>query len=229
MTEHREGSGLIPVGSLTSKIADTLTVSDSPTATSEPCAPISSRGSLTAPEDRKLGLGGAHPKVPGAIGVGARRNETAINNLALVASWPPPVQSWIGSAAILSYDDDYNLSGVRWPDHVPLTPTGQKLAAAALVSTRKALEPADDTEIIMSLARLRVSCASRNLDADDMQATLGVYADELANYPADVIRDACKRMGREKWFPALGEVLAVCDRLVLWRRRAAQQLEAMAG
>ncbi len=42
------------------------------------------------------------------------------------------------------------------------------------------------------LARLKVLTRERNLSQEDLVAQIAIYADELSQYPLDVIRDACQ-------------------------------------
>ena len=69
------------------------------------------------------------------------------------------------------------------------------------------------------LGRLKVNTSSRNMSQDDLKAQIAIYAEELTEYPIDVVRDACRWWGKwEKWFPAWAELREICDERVMKRR-----------
>ena len=69
------------------------------------------------------------------------------------------------------------------------------------------------------LARLKVLTAARNLGQADLVAQIAIYAEELTEYPIDVVREACRWWAaREKWFPSWAELRAACDERVMKRR-----------
>ncbi|KKM12092.1 hypothetical protein LCGC14_1720340, partial [marine sediment metagenome] len=54
---------------------------------------------------------------------------------------------------------------------------------------------------------------------EDLAALIAIYAEELAEYPLDVVRDACRTWARrEKWFPAWADLRALCEERVMKRR-----------
>ena len=69
------------------------------------------------------------------------------------------------------------------------------------------------------LARLKMMTAARSTGQDDLVAQIAIYADELSEYPADVVRDVCRWWAaREKWFPTWAELRQACDERVMKRR-----------
>lgn len=91
---------------------------------------------------------------------------------------------------------------------------------------RAALQPPSPDVIERELARLRVKTASRDPGQDDLALTFAVYAEELADYPEDIVVTVCrgwiKRGG--KFWPALAELTEPADRLVTERRALADAL-----
>lgn len=82
-----------------------------------------------------------------------------------------------------------------------------------------ACRPASPDVITAELARLRVATAGRVLSGVSMAAWLAVLGEELERYPADVVREACRRWARrEKWTPSVAELVEECERLMARRR-----------
>lgn len=93
------------------------------------------------------------------------------------------------------------------------------MVSAALQALDEALEPAPKASIIKALVRLRLSTNSRAQDADDARVQNAIYADELAEFPWDVIEEALRKLARlEDWFPPISKVRDQCQELVRWRR-----------
>jgi hypothetical protein len=102
------------------------------------------------------------------------------------------------------------------------------MQAIALVG--QALQPAPGEVISNELVRLRVLTASRGHDLALERAMFNVYLEELGEYPADVVVDACRAWGRrEKFWPSGAELRAECDRRVLRRKRLRDALKAAAA
>lgn len=69
------------------------------------------------------------------------------------------------------------------------------------------------------LARLKVLTATRNLSQADLTAQIAIYAEELTEYPIDVVRESCRWWAaREKWFPSWAELRDACEERVMKRR-----------
>lgn len=77
------------------------------------------------------------------------------------------------------------------------------------------LAPLPKDRILKGLTRLQVICLEREKSEIDKQARAKIYADELSNYPADVVVKAL--MKKYKWFPSLAELLDVCDNEMAFR------------
>ena len=76
-------------------------------------------------------------------------------------------------------------------------------------------EPLPKDRILKGLTRLQVICPERAKNEIDKQARAKIYSDELSNYPADVVVKAL--MTKFKWFPALSELLDICDNEMAFR------------
>lgn len=85
--------------------------------------------------------------------------------------------------------------------------------------------PAHPDMVTKELARLKAGTVGRAMDGIDMEAWLIVVGDELEEFPADVIRGACRKwLRREKWTPSVAELVDECQRL--GRRRKLLRIAA---
>ena len=99
-------------------------------------------------------------------------------------------------------------------------------ARRAMDLLRRLNEPASPDFCRMEVGRLKVTTSARNMGQDDLDATIAVLGEELARYPPDVVRSACRHLGRSsKWFPSLSELMAECEDRVGKRRRLLRGLE----
>ena len=101
--------------------------------------------------------------------------------------------------------------------------TGAEEAIAVLEALNA---PAGQSECAVELGRLTVLTKARSEDRDDTKFRLGVLADELASYPLDVVRGACRHWTKYRtFFPAWAELRALCEERVLKRRCLLSALE----
>ena len=77
------------------------------------------------------------------------------------------------------------------------------------------LAPLPKDRILKGLTRLQVICPEREKSEFDKQARTKIYIEELSKYPADVVVKAL--MTKFKWFPALAELLDICDNEMAFR------------
>lgn len=124
---------------------------------------------------------------------------------------------------------------VRFPDdghgwdgcYVPTAPREwTPEARAAWNDARDAVArlcaPAGEPAVIAELAKLSVAQARRDAADTDKRALLAVMAEDLAEFPADIVSHACTRWRRrERWFPTPAELIDECQRLA--RRRYAMR------
>lgn len=74
--------------------------------------------------------------------------------------------------------------------------------AGAISTVRASMTPADPDTTLKWLAELSVKCAIKDQTEFSGKLTLGVYAKELAAYPADIVRDALREWAQDsKWWP----------------------------
>lgn len=100
------------------------------------------------------------------------------------------------------YGYDFEITGYELTGPVP---AGDLAIACEMVA--HCLSRVPEATLKAELARLRVSTKSRAEVDDDLAMGFQVYAEECAKYPADVVRDALRSLGRmEKFYPALSEV-----------------------
>jgi len=78
------------------------------------------------------------------------------------------------------------------------------------------LEPLPQDRILKGLTRLQVICPEREKSEIDKKFRLKIYVEELSKYPADIVVTALLK--RYKWFPALAELLDVCDNEMAFRK-----------
>ncbi len=139
------------------------------------------------------------------------------------ASWPERLKTLLCSRA--KYDADFEVLGYE-PIKVT-TEAGRAAVQSASQMLNEALAPAPKEVILKALARLKLSTNARNQDGDDARFQRAVYVEELAEFPADVVVEACRKMARlEDWFPPIGKLRAECQQLVRWRRLTAEVLRA---
>lgn len=121
---------------------------------------------------------------------------------ALIASLPLPVRSRLKSKVNHDFDlMGYELSGVVDAD----------LAAEAHAVVCQSCVPADRAVILAEVTKCFAVTAARDHDETDMKATLAGMVDGLREFPADVIRDACRAYAKgNKWRPSLSELREYC-------------------
>jgi len=98
---------------------------------------------------------------------------------------------------------------------------------SAKANLRTAMMPAERKLIISELTRLRMVTKSRNGAEEDLAACLAAYADELIEYPRDVLVSTLRHFGITAVFwPALAEIVSAMDATLAWRRNIAEVLAA---
>ena len=134
-------------------------------------------------------------------------------------AWP---QSLSDQGVVYGEDGQFEatLTGCRLPNE--LRPHERDAAEAALAELVVWCEPAPNAVLLAELAKMRVALAHRNAETHEERTVAIVFADDCGEYPADVIREACRDWRRtEKWFPTPAELRARCARLArqrfLWR------------
>jgi hypothetical protein len=74
-------------------------------------------------------------------------------------------------------------------------------------------------ELVQEVTRCLAVTVARERDQADLKAMLAVMAEELAEFPADVLRAELSAWARrEKWWPTLSELRDRCQRAMRLRR-----------
>lgn len=110
-----------------------------------------------------------------------------------------------------------------------ITVSGDKAGLAALADDyRKALVPAASQQVEEWLAELSVIVAGGAQDEFTVRLKVKAYLKRLADYPADVVREALTVV-RWKYWPSWDELADVCDRLSGMRRAVLRRIEEAAS
>lgn len=96
----------------------------------------------------------------------------------------------------------------------------------ALAILETANKPAPPDVAAKAVTALRLRTKTRPEHANDLDALVTLFADDLSEYPADVVVDACKAWARQnKWFPSWSELIDYLDFRVRKRRRMLEALQ----
>lgn len=99
---------------------------------------------------------------------------------------------------------------------------------AAIAAYRAACEPAGFAEALVQVAAIHAVLPRQGRADADHKVLLRLIAEDLAEYPADVLRDACREVRRgERWMPAPAVVIDACERRVRRRRDTLELLELL--
>jgi len=217
--DHREDHEFRRAGSLLPKIVDSVKPSVSTPGTSSP-----NSGTTGLPRPAPAGPSSTGLQ-RGALGVAALLNgdnPTATDN-ALMASLPPSVAPMLVPVDREFYDEQYgyDFEFSHFDLVAPLSPDDRR---ASLRIVDAALAP-DLKTIFTELARLRMLTKARMESDASTEAMASVYAEEMNEYPPDVVRAACRGWSRrEKWWPSWAELKSELDRHVRKRRALAAVL-----
>lgn len=220
-----------PIGNLAKKIASTAENSGTETmkSTQKPqnSALISTAPTLQNPSKNPgtmLGGDGLEKTKTVALQSALQADDPSATDRALEASLPPSVKTsvleiWTDKGnAQTGWDGE--LTGIQLTKPMPISDL--KLAAETV---RKSMARMHPSEIQKGLARLRVLTKVRAETTDDIRLSLAIYADEMANYPADVIRYVIKTQPKIiPWWPAWSEL---SERLDLYTRKRQRLLDAI--
>ena len=119
-------------------------------------------------------------------------------------------------------DDD---RGAR-PKYYLCQPIKESDRRQALEILRAVNECAGRHVTLTEIARLKMLTKGRAETEADLKGQAVAMAQELEAYPPDVVRDAARSWARrEKWFPALAEMIELCEAGVRKRRDLLRALE----
>lgn len=213
-----EERGFRQIGNLTNKIVNSLGVTDMTPTSSDQSSATTGSGLAEKPAVNSIGR-----RRGGINAVTTRNTPPSVykTDQALEVSLPEPLRTWLRSMA--NYDADHHV--ISYAPIEPKTDAGLEMMAEARNMISEFLLPAPKAVILKALAKLRLSCISRAQHDDDSKLQRAVYVDDLQEFPADVVKEACTRLGRtEDWFPPLHKVRDECQHLVRWRRATAKAL-----
>lgn len=169
-------------------------------------------------------------RLPGVIGSSMRSsvanaNVPATSGASLVAGLSPAV----ATSLCAKYE---RLPGDQYDDRL----AGYELGAAvepvdleearALVAA--ALAPCAPAVITRELIRLRLVTAKRDGDQPITDLALAVYAEDLGEYPEDIVAAVCRKFrgpGESPFFPTLPELCTAAEALMRERRMIAEAIK----
>lgn len=147
---------------------------------------------------------------------------------ALAASLPDSVTCWLQPKRATRFtDEEAIIEFLAW-EMVPMAPRPENRdLSQALALTLTTLEPARSTQIIGLLGELRLKTRTRHGSPDDALAQVGLYARDLEQWPADVVRHVLGQWPVTcDFWPTWRELAEACDRACKKRRALAEFLRA---
>lgn len=129
---------------------------------------------------------------------------------AVVALLPPQLRSLLRS----KLNGEFDIVGWEWLGSPDLGEAAQALAIVA-----QTCRPVTATQALNALTRCFAVTKGKRDDEIDIKATLAAMVDGLAEFPADVVNDACRAYARCNVFrPSLAELRDLC-----WTRFRARE------
>jgi hypothetical protein len=225
--EENEDRAFLPIGSLATRILNLPPSTDSTTAKSpKPPQSSATTGQRLPVSTRSNLIGPQHGATVSAILASADKNRTGVEpyqiDRALDHSLPPCVLSCLETTSSYTADPVYGFTGTieTYMAVGSLKEEQRGELRNAIIMLEDASRPAPSDMIVYELGRMRVQTKAKAEDTDNMEFILRVYAEDMREYPADVIREACRKWSRtEKFFPAWSELKEILDRLAAKRRR----------
>ena len=144
----------------------------------------------------------------------SQNQTTLVQDRQVMASLPPSVSSRL----IELWDGDWNVVGYELEPGADQDDINLAIDLIQVIS-----QPADRKTIIQELTRLHVSTKQRSQEASDTAMQLQVYAEALAEYPADAVIDALRKWHKThngQWWPSLKELTDEID----WRNNRAKMI-----
>lgn len=217
--EAGEGHGSERIGSLTSKIVNSLRVVDSIPSEPPPNSGITGLAKRVRPESNSTGRqrGGTN-----VVTTPTRSPSVWQTDQAIRAALPSPVNSWLRANEVTELltgaDGQFEDAVLIGYGGAELSGLGGRLVAEALEVFETEALPASRQQLMPLIADLWEGTSHAQSSAVDLKLKFAGYCAMLQEYPADVAREAIERWDhREKWWPARNELRAECDRLNNWR------------
>jgi hypothetical protein len=191
-----------PIGNLTSKIVHSLSPEGSIRTHSErsslPATLPKQRSPQTGTQAGGRGVSTLSSSLLSALS-GADAWST---DKALLASLPPQV----AQSLVSKVGPDFDVIGYDLKPGCSREDLGKALAIVS-----QACEPDRPEHVVSELVRLNSVTQSRERQDTDLEMSYVAMAEGLADFPADVIRDACRAYARcHKWRPSLSELREFC-------------------
>lgn len=202
LESRSEERGLRPIGSLMPKIEPLPSNSASNQTRSGRNIEITGSESRALEASRPTGGQLGAITAGGALSRALDGADAWATDKALVAALPPQ----IAQSLVSKVDHDFDLIGYTLK---PGCDPAEARTALAIVDA--ACVPAQSKSIVQELAKLNAMTKAREHDETDMEVWYLAMADGLAEFPLDVIKEACRVYARcEKWRPSLSELREYC-------------------
>lgn len=211
-----EEPGFQTIGTLTPRIAHTLKNAGSIPMPSPSALPTTGTPRRVLGQPSSTGTRLTAPGAATSLAISAiaqTSNDPAVTDKTLLAGLPPSVAHSLTSVNRIS-DGPYGFDSklVGWKLEGEVDP--QELAVARQMVVA-ALEPVPVNVLARELAHLRAVTARRATSENDEALGFAVLREELAGFPADVIRSVLRGLARtSKFFPSLAEVYQGCQAAV---------------
>jgi hypothetical protein len=226
MTDESHDDKFQTIGSLTSKIADSL---KNKVLTSGALLP-SGTNSLTGTARKPMSLPTTTPLgerglavAPNSLRqmVATSRNPAEVDR-SLRASLHPLVE--LSSECEWLTEDPHQMGEIRrFSVSGEKAPDGLQSASELINAVRHPL-PIED--IIAALTNVRVLTISRASTSEDLDLTLAAFADALSEFPADIVRKALRDWPQShKYWPTLAEIRASMEPLLRERGMISDAIE----
>lgn len=100
----------------------------------------------------------------------------------------------------------------------------------AISVIEKLLEPANETDIIPLLVKLRLHFSLQHLSEIEISILINDYLEDISIYPIDIIEQACidyRKCEKSLFFPKVGQILALIKDKWYKRRYKLQKLKKL--
>lgn len=100
----------------------------------------------------------------------------------------------------------------------------------AIKTMEKSLEPATSTQIVRSLAKLRLHFPTTQMSKAEEKLLMKDYLADMTQYPADIIEQACAEYRRDvesDYFPKVGKLLSRMNKHWFMRRWQLEKLKKL--
>lgn len=224
--QKRRQLGLVPIGHRMPMIEHTPLPADSASPRFETTPSVSTRTSPPGQAGTNRILDGPGATVPGETGSGMRPlgdapPMTPAEIDGSLEAWLPrqvasSIEPVVHDPTTMGSDPERNWSVIGWrvgSDH-------EENAGREAIEMLRRLNLSCGLEFATKeLVRIKMLTKAAKQDDMDTELLLGIMAEELADYPADVVRDSCRfYTKRNKWFPSWSELQELCEERALKRR-----------